>query len=145
KYNLAFTPSLGGWWERKHRELGSTLRALLQQRSVPCRSESDWRKLIMIAENRVNSNHSHEVVFGYSPIVPVCGAILHAVTLPRGFQGDPDAVKKEAEVRVRKRNDLLQIYEEEWLQCRNRVAMSKKLSSSAERLSAGDKAILFNP
>ncbi|EER04439.1 gag/pol/env polyprotein, putative [Perkinsus marinus ATCC 50983] len=145
KYNLAFTPSLGGWWERKHRELGSTLRALLQQRPTPCRSEADWRKLIMIAENRVNSTHSHEVIFGYSPIVPVCGAVLHAVTVPRGFRGDPDAVQKEAELRVRKRNDLLQIYEEEWLQCRNRVAMSKKLSSSTERLSPGDKTILFNP
>ncbi|KAF4648481.1 hypothetical protein FOZ61_002635, partial [Perkinsus olseni] len=63
---------------------------------------------------------------------PVLNVIT--VTLPRGFQGDPDAVKKEAE-----------IYEEEWLQCRNRVAMPKELSSSAERLSAGDKAILFNP
>ncbi|EER10381.1 retrovirus polyprotein, putative [Perkinsus marinus ATCC 50983] len=144
----AYTPQCG-FWERRHREVSETLRSCLH-----VHPQASWRWLITIAEARANSvSGAHERLFGWKPQSPVVGALSAEIAgplkVPRNFRGGEQAAKAEARARARQRDDILQVFAEEWLQARESLASEftakiHKRGGSAE-VKVGDQVILFKP
>lgn len=139
-----YTPSVGGWWERHHRELGSTLRSALS--NTPTAS---WRLLTALGQLRTNQRVAHKLVFGFDPSVPSLGALenISDKQLPDRFPKKKEAMA-EAAIRARKRDDALVIFEEIWLGRRAEAAERFKgkvaLVDALNPVKAGDTVILFD-
>ncbi|KAF4648281.1 hypothetical protein FOL46_003125, partial [Perkinsus olseni] len=140
----SYTPSVGGWWERHHRELGSTLRSALN--NTPTAS---WRLLTALGQLRTNQSYAHKLIFGYDPSVPILGALesISEKQLPERFPKKQEAME-EAQIRSRRRDDALVIFEEIWLGRRAEAAERFKGKVTAvdasNPLEAGDSVILFD-
>ncbi|EER08283.1 hypothetical protein Pmar_PMAR007954 [Perkinsus marinus ATCC 50983] len=144
----AYTPQCG-FWERKHKEVSETLRSCLH--SNP---QASWKWLIAIAEARANLvSGAHERIYGWKPQSPIIGALSAQVAessrVPMNFRGSEAAAKAEARSRAKQRDELLQVFAEEWLQARETLA-SKFAGKIVKRggslpVEVGDQVILFKP
>ncbi|KAF4676701.1 hypothetical protein FOL47_005418, partial [Perkinsus chesapeaki] len=138
-----YTPSVGGWWERHHRELGSTLRSALH--NTPTAS---WRLLTALGQLRTNQRFAHKLIFGYDPSVPTMEMVdsISDKQLPERFPKKKEAMT-EAKARARRRDDALVIFEEIWLGRRAEAAeyFQGKVTAvdATNPVKPGDSVILF--